>query len=101
MRGGADDAVFGALAANLGLKPLDRDREVRVSPDFHLVALAFGPECPCGIEVFLTHEPIHRDAHDDLVADERLPVELPAGDLAGLDDSEWRVDGRGGHRHLL
>ena len=100
MRRRADDAVLGTDAAHLGVEALDHDRDVGVAADLHLVALP-GAQCPCGVEVFLTHEPVHRHPHHGLAVDQGLPVELAARDLAGLDDAQRRVDRRGRHRDLL
>ena len=99
--GRADDAVLRALAADLGVEPLDDDRDVGVALYLHLVPLPGGAECPCGVEVFLTHQPVHRHTYDGFAVDERLPVELAARDLTGLDDAQRRLDRRGRHGDFL
>ena len=61
-------------------------RDRRVGVDRHFEAL--GPEAPVGIEMAVAHEPVHGDADDDLVANQRLPVELASPDLTRLDDAQ-------------
>ena len=83
------------------LEALDGDRKVRIAADLHFVAFTDRPECPSGVEVFLPHQPVHRDAHDGFTVHKGFPVEPPARDLTGLDHAHRRVDGRGGHGDLL
>ncbi len=78
------------VSAGLGVETVHHDVEVGVDLHLDFVALAFGSEFPCRIEVFLPHEPIHRDAYDRFVVDDRFPVEFAARDLARLDDADDR-----------
>src|SRR5262245_62161563 len=48
----------------LRLPALDRDERVGVSAELDLVACSRGTEDPWWIEVFLTHQPVHRDPDD-------------------------------------
>ena len=90
-----------SLLDAVGLKSLDGDGEVGIALALHLVAFPGGPERPRRFEVLLPHEPVHGDAHDHLVADERLPVEPSPRHLSRLDGAHRRVDRRGRHRDLL
>ena len=101
VRSRADDAEVGAVVAGRGVEAVHDDREVGVAANLHLVPLPFGAECPCGVEVLLTHQPVDRDADDGLAIDERLPVEFAARHLTGLEHAERRVDRPRRQRNFL
>src|SRR3954470_22846770 len=84
----ADDAVLRPLAADLRVKAVDGDGDVRIAADLHLVPLASWAECPWRIKVFLAHQPVHRHTHDGFPVDEGFPVEPAARDLAWLEEAK-------------
>ena len=103
VQGGGDDPGIADEAGchGLGVQLLEGREAVGIAGDLDLEALASGTELPGGVEVLLAHQPVDRGGDDRFAVDQSLPFEPLGRHRPRLDRADRRVDGRGGHRHLM
>ena len=103
VHGGGHDAGIAdeARLDRLGVQLLEGGEAAGIAGDLDLEALAVGPEGPGRVEVLLPHQPVDRGRDHRLAVDRGLPGEPLRRHRPRLDRADGRVDGRGGHRHLV